>query len=167
MTKKKQPLTEALEIGDRIPDISLIADNGESINLSDFSGKFAVLYFYPKDDTPGCTKEANDFSCRIKDFQKKNTVILGVSRDPITSHQRFKDKYNIPYLLLADTDEALCNHFGVIKNKNMYGKQVRGIERSTFLIGKDGAILKIWRKVDVPGHVDDVLASIAELTTPK
>ena len=149
-----------LKPGDRAPGFTAILADNEVINLTQFKGKNVVLYFYPKDDTPGCTQEAKDFTEMSDQFAAKETVILGVSRDSINSHQKFATKYAIPYLLLADTDETICNAYGVIKNKNMFGKKVRGIERSTFLIDKQGLLKTIWRGVKVPGHAAAVLAAV-------
>lgn len=129
-------------------------------NFSDLKGKKVVIYFYPKDNTPGCTCEGEDFRDAYKKFEKENTVILGVSRDSLKSHEKFKDKYELPFVLLSDTDEALCDAFSVIKDKTMYGKKVRGIERSTFLYNEKGQLIKEWRKVGVEGHVAEVLAMV-------
>ena len=123
-------------------------------------GKTLVLYFYPKDDTPGCTSEAGQFTEHLKAFRKKGAEIVGVSRDGVASHQKFKEKYGIPYRLLADTEQELCDAFGVIVEKNMYGKKSLGVQRSTFLIDPKGKIVKVWPKVKVDGHAEDVLAAI-------
>ena len=125
--------------------------------------KNVVVYFYPKDSTPGCTTEGQDFRDRINTFRRCNTVILGISRDSIKSHENFKAKQGFPFELLADVDEKVCKLFDVIKEKNMYGRKVMGIERSTFLIGGDGTLKKEWRKVKVNGHVDEVLEAIKKL----
>jgi peroxiredoxin Q/BCP len=146
-----------LTVGDSVPDISLPSTAGEDISLSDFKGQKIVLYFYPKDATSGCTKEGQAFRDYFPKFKKMNTVILGVSRDSLSSHERFKTAQEFPFDLLSDKEEALCNTFGVIKNKKMYGKDVRGIERSTFLIDEKGKIIHEWRGVKVDGHVEDVL----------
>ena len=124
------------------------------------AGKKLVVYFYPKDNTPGCTTQSEAFRDAHAQFRKAGAEILGVSRDSLKSHENFKAKLALPFELLSDSDEALCTQFGVIKMKNMYGKQVRGIERSTFVIGKDGALLREWRGVKVPGHVAEVLAFV-------
>ncbi len=129
-------------------------------NFSDLKGKKVVIYFYPKDNTPGCTLEGEDFRDAYKKFEKENAVILGVSRDSIRSHENFKCKYEFPFALLSDTDEALCTAFDVIKDKMMYGKKVRGIERSTFLYDEKGKLVHQWRKLKVEGHVAEVLAMV-------
>lgn len=133
------------------------------IRLSDFKGKNIVLYFYPKDSTPGCTLEGQDFRDNKSKFSARNTVILGVSRDSIKSHENFKSKQSFSFDLLSDPDEKLCKQFDVIKEKNMYGKKVIGIERSTFLIDEDGILVKEWRKVKVKEHVGEVLEEIKKL----
>lgn len=144
--------------------IKLAATNGEEVSLADFKGKNIVLYFYPKDDTPGCTQEGKDFRDAYKKFEKLNTVILGVSKDTITCHHKFKDKYELPFILLADTEKQLCQAFDVIKEKSMYGKKYMGIERSTFLIDQAGNLCQEWRKVSVTEHVKEVLAAVKALT---
>lgn len=150
-------------LGKKIPDFTLHATGNKEISLSDLKGKNVVLYFYPKDSTPGCTLEGQDFRDKHNAFKQQNTVILGISRDSLTSHEKFKDKQNFNFDLLSDSDEELCKLFDTIKMKNMYGKQVRGIERSTFLIDNQGKLEKEWRKVKVDGHVDEVLAAAKEL----
>jgi peroxiredoxin Q/BCP len=137
-----------------------VDDTGAKIRLADLADEYLVLYFYPKDDTPGCTSEGMQFRDAAKAFGKKKARIVGVSRDSVASHQKFKAKYDLPFTLLADTDQALCDAFDVIGEKNMYGKKVKGVIRSTFLIDAKGAILKVWPKVKVDGHVAEVLASI-------
>lgn len=149
-----------IAIGKRVPDFSCPATGGQDISLSGLKGKNVVLYFYPKDNTPGCTLESRDFRDNHLKFRRNNTVILGISRDSIKSHENFALKQDLPFPLLSDPDEKLCKMFDVIKMKNMYGKQVRGIERSTFLIDGDGVLRQEWRKVKVDGHVDEVLAEI-------
>jgi len=131
--------------------------------LSDLKGKNVVLYFYPRDSTPGCTREGQDFRDNIRKFRARNTIILGVSRDSIKSHEKFKSNQNFPFDLISDEEEALCKLFEVIKMKNMYGKKVRGIERSTFLIDGKGILRREWRKVNVNGHVDEVLEAVREI----
>ncbi|AGA35073.1 Thiol peroxidase, Bcp-type [Thioalkalivibrio nitratireducens DSM 14787] len=143
-------------------DLRLPATGDQSLALGDFAGRRIVLYFYPKDSTPGCTSESRDFAEHQADFDAANAVILGVSRDSLASHERFRSREGLTFDLLSDTDEALCEAFGVIKMKNMYGKQVRGIERSTFLIDEHGVLRREWRKVKVPGHVAEVLAAVRE-----
>jgi thioredoxin-dependent peroxiredoxin len=150
-------------IGNAIPDFTAQATGDKTINLSDYRGNFVVLYFYPKDSTPGCTQEGQDFRDNIDKFKALNAVILGVSRDSLKSHENFKCKQEFPFDLISDSDEALCKLFDVIKMKNMYGKQVQGIERSTFLIDPHGALVREWRKVSVKGHCDQVLFTVKEL----
>lgn len=151
-----------LEIGKAAPLFSLASDEGE-ISLTDLKGKNVVLYFYPKDDTPGCTIEAQDFTKKIKEFEKLDCVILGVSKDSVKSHCNFISKYNLAFNLLADTDAAVCQKYGVIKDKSMFGKKYLGIERSTFLIDKMGKIAGIWSPVKVNGHVEEVLEFLTKL----
>lgn len=148
----------------KVADFNLPATGGQDISLSGLQGKKVVLYFYPKDSTPGCTTEAQQFRDVHSDFIKAGAVILGVSRDSVKSHENFKTKMGLPFDLLSDADEALCNQFGVIKLKNMYGKQVRGIERSTFLIDKSGVLVHEWRGVKADGHADEVLAAVLKLS---
>jgi len=135
----------------------------KSIQLSDYQGKYLILYFYPRDNTPGCTTEGQNFRDKIAEFEALNTVILGVSRDSVRVHEGFKTKQSFPFDLLSDQEEKLCTLFGVIKMKNMYGKQVRGIERSTFLIDPNGILIHEWRKVKVKVHIDEVLQTVKEL----
>ena len=146
----------------KVPDFSAAATDGE-FRLSSFKGKAIVLYFYPKDNTPGCTTEGQDFSALHPKFKKAGAVIFGVSRDSLKSHAGFKEKMGFPFELISDPDEKLCELFGVMKMKNMYGKQVRGIERSTFLIDGDGKLRREWRGVKVPGHAEEVLAAAGAL----
>ncbi len=150
-------------VGKPAPQFKLTATGEQSISLKDFLGKNIVLYFYPKDNTPGCTLEGEDFRDHFKQFEKLNTVILGVSRDSLDSHENFKEKHMLPFELLSDSDEKVCKLFDVIKDKNMYGKMVKGIERSTFLFDKKGILREEWRKVKVPGHVQAVLEAIERL----
>ena len=152
-----------VSVGKKVPDFTLPATGEQDISLSDFKGKNVVIYFYPKDSTPGCTTEGQDFRDHINTFRRRKTVILGISRDSIKSHENFKAKQDFPFELLSDTDEKACRLFDVIKEKNMYGRKVMGIERSTFLIDGDGKLRKEWRKVKVKGHVDEVLEAITEL----
>jgi peroxiredoxin Q/BCP len=133
------------------------------IEVQDSPASLCVLYFYPKDDTPGCTLEGKDFRDQHAKFKRLGVRVLGVSRDSLASHARFQGKYDLPFDLIADTDEALCRQFDVIKEKNMYGRKVLGIERSTFLVDADGVLRREWRKVKVDGHVSEVLAAAAEL----
>ena len=145
-----------------VPDFSAPATGGD-FSLQALAGKHLVLYFYPKDSTPGCTTEAQQFSALNADFTKANTVIVGVSRDSLKSHDNFTAKQQIPYRLISDHDESVCELFGVMKLKNMYGKQVRGIERSTFVIDARGNLAREWRGVKVPGHAAEVLAFVQSL----
>jgi len=149
--------------GKKVPAFRLPATGEQEITLADCKGKNLVLYFYPRDSTPGCTTEGQDFRDRIHTFRRRNTIILGVSRDSLKSHENFKAKHALPFELLSDSDEKLCKLFDVIKEKNMYGRKVMGIERSTFLIDDKGVLRREWRKVKVPGHVDDVLEAIKAL----
>lgn len=146
----------------KVPNFSAPATGGD-FNLSELAGKTLVLYFYPKDSTPGCTTEAQQFSALNNDFAKANAVIVGVSRDSLKSHDNFIAKQAIPYSLVSDADEAVCELFAVMKLKNMYGKQVRGIERSTFVINAQGTLVQEWRGVKVPGHAAEVLAFVQSL----
>lgn len=157
-------LIEGKKIPESVAELALTTTRG-NIRLADFLGHHLVLYFYPKDDTPGCTIEGKDFSARHQDFLKADTQVVGVSRDSIASHERFIRKHGLSITLISDGDEHLCKAFGVIKEKNMYGKKVMGIERSTFLIDAKGALVKSWRGVKVPGHVDEVLAAAGKLNT--
>ena len=147
-------------IGKKLSNFIIPATGEKDISLADLKGKNVVLYFYPKDSTPGCTKEGQDFTDNIHKFRARNTVILGVSRDSIKSHENFKAKQKYSFDLLSDKDEKLCAQFDVIKEKNMYGKKVMGIERSTFLIDEKGVLRKEWRKVKVDGHVSEVLEEV-------
>ena len=149
-------------INKKVPDFSAPATGGD-FKLSALAGKTLVLYFYPKDNTPGCTTEAQQFSALNQDFTKANAVIIGVSRDSLKSHDNFITKQAIPYCLISDPDEKVCELFGVMKLKNMYGKQVRGIERSTFVIDAQGKLVHEWRGVKVPGHAAEVLAFVQSL----
>lgn len=149
-----------LKLGQKITDFQLPATGGKDFKLSDLKGKKVVLYFYPKDSTPGCTIEGKDFSQLKNQFEAKNTVVFGISRDSMKSHENFKSKQNYTIELISDADEKACAIFDVIKEKNMYGKMVMGIERSTFLIDEKGCLAKEWRKVKVEGHAEEVLASI-------
>jgi peroxiredoxin Q/BCP len=152
-----------ISIGKKVPDFTLPATGEQDLSLSDFKGKNVVVYFYPKDSTPGCTLEGQDFRDQINKFRRRKTVILGISRDSIKSHENFKAKQKFPFELLADADEKVCKLFAVIKEKNMYGRMVMGIERSTFLLDTRGVLRREWRKVKVKGHVDEVLEAISEL----
>ncbi len=150
MTKTGQPA----------PDFTLPATGGQAITLSELKGSNVVLYFYPRDNTPGCTKEGQAFRDHFAEFEKLNTVILGISRDSLKTHENFKAKHQFPFELLSDSDETVCKLYDVIKEKNMYGKKVMGIERSTFLIDQEGILRQEWRKVKVAGHVEEVLEAV-------
>ena len=145
------------------PDFELPATGGATFKLSEHRGRGVVLYFYPKDNTPGCTTEGQDFSALHAEFQALGWDIYGVSRDSLKAHENFKAKFAFPFRLLADVDERVCELYGVMKLKNMYGKQVRGIERSTFAITPDGQIARVWRGVKVPNHAQEVLTFVSSL----
>ena len=151
-------------LGKRVADFTAASTSG-TFKLADHKGEAVVLYFYPKDNTPGCTTEGAQFRDAYKAFRKAGATVIGVSRDSIKSHEGFKAKMEFPFDLISDADEKLCTQFDVIKMKNMYGKQVRGIERSTFLIDPAGKLAREWRKVKVDGHVDEVLAAVQSLGT--
>jgi thioredoxin-dependent peroxiredoxin len=147
-------------ISKKVPAFAALGMQGE-LKLSDFAGKHLVLYFYPKDNTPGCTAQAGDFRDAHAEFTKANTVVVGVSRDSLKSHIGFATKHELPFELVSDPQETLCELFEVMKLKNMYGKQVRGIERSTFIIDPSGKLSHAWRGLKVPGHVQEVLSTLA------
>ncbi|AVM23087.1 thioredoxin-dependent thiol peroxidase [Bacillus pumilus] len=149
-----------IEVGQQVPEIELTGDNGEKVKLSDFKGKHIVLYFYPKDMTPGCTTEACDFRDRHQSFAELDAVIIGVSPDSQDKHQKFKEKHDLPFLLLVDDEQKLSEAFGVWKLKKNFGKEYMGIERSTFLINKEGTLVKEWRKVKVKDHVEEALEEL-------
>lgn len=148
--------------GDPAIDFTLEASSGESVTLSEYRGKPVVLFFYPKDMTPGCTMEACDFRDQFEEFNEVGAVVFGISRDPISSHQKFIQKHNLPYLLLSDPEGEVCEKYGVLKEKSMFGKKFIGIERSTFIIDAEGKVAKVYRKVKVKGHVEEVLQFIKE-----
>ena len=152
-----------VSIGKQVPNFEALSTGDKSIQLSDYKGKYVVLYFYPKDNTPGCITEGQNFRDNITRFEQHNTVILGVSRDSVRVHEGFKTKQNFPFDLLSDKEEVLCQLFDVIKMKNMYGKKVLGIERSTFLIDPEGVLIHEWRKVKVKVHIDEVLQKLPDL----
>lgn len=154
-----------IAIDKKVPDWELPATSGQSIRLSALSGHPVVLYFYPKDNTSGCTLEGENFRDLQAKFKKLKTVILGVSRDSVKSHEGFKEKYEFNFELLSDSDEKLCKLFDVLKLKNMYGKEVIGVERSTFLIDADGVLRREWRKIKVDGHAQEVLDAVKALQT--
>jgi len=149
-----------MKIGDKLPNIKLAATGEQQIALSKIKGKNVVVYFYPKDSTPGCTTEGQDFRDEIKQFESRDTVIFGVSRDSVKSHENFKTKQEFPFDLISDPDELLCKAFDVIKLKKLYGREYMGIERSTFLFNKKGKLVNEWRKIRVKGHVDLVLEAV-------
>ncbi|MDF9434284.1 MULTISPECIES: peroxiredoxin [Chromohalobacter] len=153
----------SVTIGHPVPEFTAAATGDQQVSLSDYRGRQLVIYFYPKDSTPGCTTEGGDFRDRKADFDDANTVILGVSRDGLRAHENFKAKQGFNFELISDKDEALCQLFDVIKLKKLYGKEHLGIERSTFLIDRDGNLAREWRKVKVKGHVEEVLEAAREL----
>lgn len=152
-----------LEVGKKAPGFTLFDSDNSKVSLSDFKGKKVVLYFYPKDMTPGCTKEACDFRDGFPNFQKLKAVILGVSIDLVGLHKKFKDKYELPFVLLSDADKKVVQQYGVWKEKSMYGRKYMGIERTTFVIDADGVIRKIFQKVKVSGHADEVMQALGEI----
>jgi peroxiredoxin Q/BCP len=154
---------ETLMLNQVVPDFQLPATSGKSFQLSNYRGKKLILYFYPKDSTPGCTTQGIQFRDAYLDFQNLNVEIFGISRDSLKSHENFKAKFTFPFELLADTEELACILFSVIKMKNMYGKQVRGIDRSTFIVDENGNLIKEWRGVKVDGHATEVLNFIKSL----
>lgn len=156
-------MSDTVSLGKKVPDFTLPATGDQEISLSDFKGQNVVLYFYPKDSTPGCTREGQGFRDNHSKFKRQNAVILGISRDSVKAHENFKAKQEFPFELLSDKEETVCKLFDVIKMKNMYGKKVRGIERSTFLIDAQGKLRQEWRKVKVDGHAEEVLAAVKEL----
>ena len=165
MTKAaKKTKDTSLSAGDNAPDFTLPTDGGDSVTLASFKGKKnVVLYFYPKDDTPGCTIEAKDFGTFAPEFAKADTVIIGMSKDPVKSHDKFKAKYCLPFTLASDAEDEVCENYGVWVEKSMYGKTYMGINRATFLIDKKGVIAKIWPKVQVDGHAAEVLEAASAL----
>lgn len=152
-----------LKEGDKLPNFELFSDTNENIQINDFIGKSLIIYFYPKDDTPGCTLESLGFSCSFDAFGQNDTVIIGISKDSVQKHEKFKRKYDLKQILLSDSEGKICALFGCWVEKSMYGKKYMGIERSTFLIDKNGIIRKIWKNVKVPGHVEEVLKHSQEL----
>ncbi len=156
-------MTQTVAVGKKIPDIELHITGDKHLRLSDYLGKPLVIYFYPRASTPGCTQEGRDFSAAINKFRRQSCAILGASRDSLKRQENFKAKQEFPFELISDADEELCNLFDVIKMKNMYGKQVMGIERSTFLIDRDGRLFQEWRKVKVKGHAEEILEAVKAL----
>ena len=153
----------AIVLNKHLREFEANATGGVKVSHQSHAGQIVILYFYPKDNTPGCTTEAMQFRDKFKDFTKAGAVIFGVSRDNMRSHDSFKEKLELPFELIADTEEKMCHMFGVVKNKIMYGKKVKGIERSTFLVGPDGVLKQEWRGLKVPGHVDEVLKAVKAL----
>ncbi|WP_304130369.1 thioredoxin-dependent thiol peroxidase [Ignavibacterium album] len=151
-----------IEEGKKAPDFTLPDQDGNKVKLSDFKGRYIVLYFYPKDDTPGCTKEACSFRDTFPEFNNVDAVILGVSPDSVSSHKKFAEKYKLPFRLLADEDKKVIEKYGVWKEKSMYGKKYMGVERTTFVIGPDGRIKKIFPKVKVDNHHQEVLEALKD-----
>ena len=156
---RKEPMAE-LKVGQKAPDFTLLDDAGEKVNLSDLKGKKVVLYFYPKDDTPGCTTEACNFRDGLSEIKKKGAVVLGVSADSVESHKKFKKKFELNFPLLADPEKKMIERYGVWKEKSMYGKKYMGIERTTFVIDEQGKIAHIFPKVKVSEHYDEVLETL-------
>lgn len=153
-------MTRTIEAGSPAPDFTVPCDDGGTFTLSSLRGKAVVLYFYPRDDTPGCTREAQGFAEALPAFAEAGADIVGVSKDTPASHDRFKAKYGLPFRLVSDSDGDICERYGVWAEKKNYGKTYMGIERSTFLIGADGVVGRVWRRVKVPGHVDAVLEAV-------
>ena len=152
-----------LNVGDPVPDVTLTGMDGAPLSLAAFKGNKLVLYFYPKDDTSGCTREAQDFTALAGEFEKVGTWILGVSKDDPKKHQKFTEKYELKVSLASDMDGSVCEAFGTWGEKSLYGRKYMGIERATFLIDRDGTVARVWRKVKVPGHAEDVLAEARAL----
>jgi peroxiredoxin Q/BCP len=153
----------SLEIGDKAPDFTLPTDGNGKVSLKALKGKSVILYFYPKDDTSGCTKEACGFRDALPDFSKSGAAVIGVSKDSVASHDKFKKKYKLPFALASDEDVEVAKRYGVWVEKSMYGRKYMGMDRSTYLIDTKGVIRGLWRKVKVPGHVEEVLAAVKEL----
>ena len=156
-------MTIDIKAGDKAPDFDLPADGGGRIKLADLKGKKVVLYFYPKDDTPGCTTEAQAFTAAADDFAAAGAVVVGVSKDSVARHEKFKGKYDLKVALGADTEGTVCEAYGVWVEKSLYGRQYMGIERATFLIDGAGTVQRVWRKVKVKGHAEDVLGAAQSL----
>ena len=152
-----------IEINCAVPDFTLMGSDNQEHKLSQYRGKKVILYFYPRDNTPGCSTEACNFRDSNDVFINKNAIIIGISRDSLKSHTKFIEKFNLPFILLSDEKEEVCNLFNVIKEKNMYGKKVMGIERSTFIINEEGVLVKEYRKVKVKGHIDTILEDLKNM----
>lgn len=152
-----------IDVNDKAPKFSAMTTGGRTLSLSDFADQSLVLYFYPRDNTPGCTQEGKDFRDLYADFRDAGAAIVGASRDSLKKHENFKKKYDFPFDLIADTNETLCNAYGVLKEKNMYGKKHIGIERSTFVIDGDSTVRHVWRGVKVCGHAEEVLSAVRAL----
>ena len=152
-----------VKIGGKVPKLSGATNGGKTVKLGDYSGKFVIVYFYPKDNTTGCTREAQDFRDAAAQFGKRGAVVLGVSRDSVKSHDGFVAKHELPFALIADSDETWCKAFDVIQEKTLYGRKYIGVVRSTFLIDGDGRLRREWRNVKVPGHAQGVLAALDEV----
>ena len=152
-----------VEVGNKAPDFKLNTDGGGEISLKSLKGKPVVVYFYPKDDTSGCTKEAIDFTALAPEFQRAGATVIGISPDSVAKHDKFKAKHDLAVTLAADEDKRVCEAYGVWVQKSMYGRKYMGVERSTFLVDRDGKLARAWRKVKVPGHADEVLAAVSAL----
>ena len=152
-----------IDVGDKAPDFTLPADGGEKLTLKKLRGQPVVVYFYPKDDTPGCTMEAQAFAAAHKKFEKAGAAIVGISKDSVKRHDNFKKKYELPFRLVSDEEGKACEAFGVWVQKKLYGREYMGIERATFLIDAEGKVARVWHKVKVKGHADEVLAAVKEL----
>jgi peroxiredoxin Q/BCP len=163
MTKRQKEGETMVELGKKAPDFTLPTDDGSQIKLSKLKGKAVVVYFYPKDDTSGCTREAKDFSALGEEFAKAGATVIGISPDPATSKAKFRRKHDLSVQLAADEDKAVATAYGVWVEKSMYGRKYMGVERATFLIDKTGKVAQVWPKVKVPGHADEVLAAVKAL----
>ena len=152
-----------LDVGDNAPEFTIATDGGGSFSLSEMKGHNVIIYFYPKDDTPGCTKEACGFRHMLPDFSDSSAKIIGISKDTVAKHDKFKSKYELPFLLGADLEGNVCEAYGTWVEKSMYGRQYMGIERATFLVDKQGTLQGVWRKVKVKGHVEEVLSAVQNL----
>ena len=153
-------MSDWIEEGKKAPAFNLVSDSGKKIKLSDFKGQFVALYFYPRDNTPGCTKEACAFRDRKKELEDLGIVVLGVSTDNVESHEKFRDKFELNFPLLVDSDHAIAEKYGAWREKNMYGKKSMGIQRSTFLINPEGKVVKVWKRVKVDGHDQQVIDAV-------